>query len=125
VEVFGSSDFAPDVVMTLLIDGFVLEAPMTDNASRGRFEYNAQSVTNLSGRRVLISTDHGGSYNSFIGSRARGTPRYSPSSDSARAATKASIEPPRLTASRVMLETLPACRSPSSVQPPPFDRKCP
>lgn len=65
VHVVGDSDFGAGSLMTVSIDGFVLEAPMV-SLGDGRFEYLAASETDLAGRRVTISTDHGGAYNDFI-----------------------------------------------------------
>lgn len=66
LEVWGTSNFAPTAIMTVSIDGFVLEAPMTYNSTDGRYEYSIVTGTDLDGRRVMISTDEGGSYNVTI-----------------------------------------------------------
>jgi hypothetical protein len=66
LEVTAVSNFAPSAIMTLSIDGFVLEAPMVYNSSTGEYEYSTTTATNLDGRRLLVSTDAGGSYNVFI-----------------------------------------------------------
>jgi hypothetical protein len=66
VTVWGESNFSPGAIMTVSIDGFVLEAPMTYNAAQDRYEYSAVTPVNLDGRRVLISTDEGGSYRDNI-----------------------------------------------------------
>jgi cysteine-rich repeat protein len=66
VKVFGVSNFAPGAIMTVSIDDFILEAPMTYVASRNRYEYTAVTPTNLRGRRVTISTNEGGAYNRRI-----------------------------------------------------------
>ena len=63
---YGTSDFAPEAVMTVSIEDFVTEAPMTYNASSDRYEYVVNTPVNLDGRRVMISTDKGGSYNDIM-----------------------------------------------------------
>jgi len=65
LEVWATSNYAPAASMTISIDGFVLEAPMTYNAMRNRYEYTV-TAPNLSGRRVMISTDFGGAYSDRI-----------------------------------------------------------
>ncbi len=66
LTVFGESDFAPGAIMTVSVDDFILEAPMTYNAAQDRYEYIDVTPVDLDGRRVTISTDEGGAYNSFI-----------------------------------------------------------
>lgn len=66
VTVHGESDFTPNVKVTVSIEGFVLEAPMTYNSGDDRWEFTSVTPANLKGRRVTVSTDHGGAYNSFI-----------------------------------------------------------
>ena len=92
LRVFGESDFAPGnyspngyqddapgpAIMTVSVDGsdmggdpnvapFVLEGPMTFNASKGRYQFVLGAPgAGLKGRRVTISTNHGGAYNAFI-----------------------------------------------------------
>ncbi len=66
MKVFGTSDSAPEAVVTESIEGFVTEAPMTYNANRGRYQYVVNTSTNLDGRQVTISTDRGGSYSGTI-----------------------------------------------------------
>ena len=52
--------------MTVSIDDFVLEAPMTYNPGTGYYEFFTNTAVDLDGRRVTISTDEGGAYNEFI-----------------------------------------------------------
>ena len=53
--------------MTIPIEDFVFEAPMTYNPARDRYEYVIFTPsTNLEGRRVTVSTDEGGAYNAII-----------------------------------------------------------
>jgi hypothetical protein len=77
LEVFGTSNFAPGAVMTLSVDGpdagtdlavdpFLLEAPMSFNPARGRYELILSTPVSLRGRRIVISTDEGGSYNDVL-----------------------------------------------------------
>ncbi len=66
LEVFGTSDFAPDAFMTVSIDGFLFEETMMYNEEVGRYEFVTVTAEDLNGRRVTISTDEGGAYNDFI-----------------------------------------------------------
>lgn len=66
VVVHGESDFGASAKVTCSIDGFVIEAPMTYNDAKNRWEFTATTQVDLTGRRVTVSTDHGGAYNSFI-----------------------------------------------------------
>lgn len=60
LEVYGVANYAPAAVMTVSIEDFVLEAPMTYNADEDRYEYVINTATDLDGRRITISTDLGG-----------------------------------------------------------------
>ena len=71
--VFGESDFAPTALMTISVDGpdmgsdlaiepAALEEAMLYNADKDNYSFTHATATNLSGRRVTISTDEGGSY---------------------------------------------------------------
>ena len=73
----GESDFAPGAYMTVSVDGpdngsdlgidpMVLEGPMIYNPSRGEYEFQTGCGPGLGGRRITISTDEGGAYNSII-----------------------------------------------------------
>jgi hypothetical protein len=64
LEIWGESDWGADAVMTCSVEGLFLEEPMTWTGSR--FEFSDTYGDNLDGRRVLISTDHGGSYNDHV-----------------------------------------------------------
>ena len=64
VRVEATSNFAPSAIMTCSIDGYTFESPMTFES--GRYVFVGASPVNLRGRRVLVSTDEGGAYNSFI-----------------------------------------------------------
>ena len=78
LEVFGVSDFVPGPVrMTISVDGadagtdpnvdpFVLEGLMEFNAAEDRYEFIFETLVNLKRRRMVISTDEGGSYNDVI-----------------------------------------------------------
>ena len=66
LEVFGKSKFSPAALMTVSIEDFVLEDPMTFNPSTEEYEYVITTSEDLRGRRVTISTDEGGAYNDFI-----------------------------------------------------------
>jgi hypothetical protein len=66
LQVWGVSNFAPGAVMTVSVQDFILEAPMTYNPAQGRYEYTVVTPVDLDGRRVLISTDEGGAYNAYI-----------------------------------------------------------
>ena len=75
--VIGESNFAPGAFMTvsvdgpdagtdLLVDPFLVEAPMTFSPEGGTYHHDETTATDLAGRRILISTDEGGSYNDYI-----------------------------------------------------------
>ena len=52
--------------MTISVEDFAFEEPMPFNPSTGQYEYLANTPVDLQGRRVTISTDEGGAYNTFI-----------------------------------------------------------
>ena len=49
------------------VEPFILEAPMTFNEDKNRYEFRLNNVgTDLDGRRLSIQTDEGGVYNVII-----------------------------------------------------------
>ncbi len=77
LTVHGQSSFAPGALMTLSVDGpdagsdpnvnpFVLEGVMGFNPAQGRYEFEMNTPVDLRGRRLLISTNEGGSYNVHV-----------------------------------------------------------
>jgi cysteine-rich repeat protein len=78
--VYATSDFAPDAHMTVSVDGpdygtdpnvdpYVVEGVMTWDKDDKRYEFtmtNGWDSNDLVGRRLVISTDEGGSYNDKI-----------------------------------------------------------
>lgn len=67
LTVEATSDFAPTAKMTVSVDRFTFESPMTYNSRTGRYEISITALQeNLDGRRVTVSTDVGGAYNAFV-----------------------------------------------------------
>jgi hypothetical protein len=66
LTVTATSNFAPNAVMTLSVEGFTFESPMPYHAATGRYRTKLFSPANLDGRRVTISTNEGGAYNAFV-----------------------------------------------------------
>ncbi len=77
LTVRGTSNFSPTAFMTLSVDGadagsdpnidpILLEVPMVFNPATGFYEFFFATPVELKGRRVLISTDEGGSYRDSI-----------------------------------------------------------
>lgn len=77
LTVWGESDFAPGAVMTVSVDGpdngtdlgvdpMVFEGAMTYTSGHYEFVLDGGLTENLDGRRVMVSTDEGGAYNSHI-----------------------------------------------------------
>ncbi len=65
LTVRGESDHAPTATMTVSVDGFVLELAMKHKSGK-TYEVVVPSATNLSGRRLCISTREGGAYNGKV-----------------------------------------------------------
>jgi len=65
LTVTGESDLAPDTTMTVSIEDFFFEFPMTFAGGK-RYEFNADVPLNLDGLRITISTSGGGAYNARI-----------------------------------------------------------
>lgn len=86
LKIYAESDFAPGsdnaddyspAVMTVSVDRidsdanacfppFLLEAPMTYNPRKDRYEFKLVTPVDLAGRNVSVQTDEGGSYNEVI-----------------------------------------------------------
>lgn len=66
VTVTGNSSSGPLVSMTVSIDGFVKEAPMTYNTVTGQFEFSVKTSQVLDNRRLSIQSTEGGVYNSDL-----------------------------------------------------------
>ena len=66
LTVTGSSNYAPGALMTVSVEDFVTEAPLPYNPITGLYETMIPSGNDLEGRRITISTDEGGAYNSFV-----------------------------------------------------------
>jgi hypothetical protein len=65
--IFGKSDFSPDAVMTVSVEGFSFEAAMQWSVEQDRYEYVVDTGgVVLSGLRVSIQTDEGGVDNSVV-----------------------------------------------------------
>jgi hypothetical protein len=77
LTVWGTSGSGPGAEMTVSVDGadagsdpgvapFILEAPMTYNAVKGRYEFVHETPVDLDGRRVTVSSDQGGAHTANI-----------------------------------------------------------
>lgn len=66
LKVYADSDAAPDAQLTVSIEGFVEDAPMTYNASKGRYEYIVSTSMNLDGRQATVASDLGGTDTAVI-----------------------------------------------------------
>jgi uncharacterized repeat protein (TIGR01451 family) len=128
LTVIGSSDFAPGAYMTVSVDGpdggsdhtvppFLLEEPMVlSSPSDDEYTIVYPTPVDLRGRRVTISTDEGGAYNSVIGPWS-GSPDLAPSEETMlpnRVTIRASSNPVRHGAT--LEYTVPRAMGPSPVQ---------
>jgi hypothetical protein len=64
LTVEATSTFGKGSITTCSVDGALFEAPM--QWQNGRFVLRFPSHVDLQGRRVCVSTDHGGAYNSIV-----------------------------------------------------------
>jgi hypothetical protein len=66
LTVLATSSYGSSSLMTVSVDGYLMEAPMKYNAKTKRYEYVKQFDPNLKGMKVVISTNRGGSYNTTV-----------------------------------------------------------
>ncbi len=66
LSVFATSSFGSQSLMTVSVDGYITEAPMKYQSTTKRYEYVMPYPANLSGMKVMISTNKGGTHNTLI-----------------------------------------------------------
>jgi hypothetical protein len=66
LTVTAQSGFGPNATMTVSVDGFTFESPMTYSVLTAQYQASFFSPISLVGRRITIGTAEGGSYSDTV-----------------------------------------------------------